>query len=241
MEMANSSASSVLSDPSMELTNSQEVALLSSSQEHAFDDLSADLEDCTLVKEEDIFKNLTAFVMELIQLMPEEQQEDKVKRYTVIKHELLSKVNEGRKSLRKQRKKVPKTLDLKKHLLENLRRHSFGWKHYQSPTSIAEGIVNIKECLKIIDQLSSDALHYYIQIGYLLKHLKRIDGKIIIPKLREQGISYSISYVNFLIRLFDLVERYPKLQYLSLSIRFIKQNVKQIVDEVKKDPKFWEM
>lgn len=186
---------------------------------------------------DNIFGELDRFVNEIIYKIPNKQQELH-ERYDEIKFELSSYLKKQNKN--KQKKESP-TMDFKKYLLKDSRRYSTGWKDIPKPKSVDDGIKSIQDCQRNIAQLKSNVLHFYIQIGRVLFNIKDKVPDSIIPKLKENGILYSMSYVNFLIKLYTLAKQFPRIQFLTLAIRVVKQKFCQLKEEVENHPDFWKL
>ncbi len=61
-----------------------------------------------------------------------------------------------------------------------------------------------------------------------IQELCQIEKKKFFNFLKECGIEWSRSYIHFLISLYTFSKEYPKICNMSLSIYFIKNNLKKI-------------
>jgi hypothetical protein len=80
--------------------------------------------------------------------------------------------------------------------------------------------------------------------GKCLKKIKKLchkENKKFDIFLSECGVTWSISHINFLIKLYNLSKIYKKIVYVSCSLYFMHKNFKQISNDIKNDKDFWTM
>ena len=94
---------------------------------------------------------------------------------------------------------------------------------------------NLRDCIKsiqIIDEViktqKKTLLLYYGQCGEILQKLKELDRKRFRILLEANGVKYSLDYINFIIDLSKMLSKHHELLKCSLSIYYIKKNMKLI-------------
>ena len=215
------------------LTNSQEDRLLES------------VEDIVLQEEKHVFTDLDNFVEKILEntVYKANVQEE----YILIKQnirEYFEKRNtstpEASSSPRKQVCQAKDIKPLKDYLIKDTRVfHLELFSGLQDIKTVSAGIQNIHHVLENINRASSHKLRYYAIIGSILKAIKQWKPRNLQDTLKQNKIYFSPSYVCFLVKFYTFCEDYPKVQQLSLCIKYIKNNFKRIQEEVKEDANFW--
>ena len=97
--------------------------------------------------------------------------------------------------------------------------------------------------LRKLDDAAADARRQIVYFsclqGQVLKRLKDISGKKMSQLLKLT--KYSQSHAYFLINLFELSDKYNKLMYSDLPIRFFKNNVKEIASICESEKVFFQL
>ena len=212
------------------ITPSQENTLLEAPQSSS--GLSQDIEMLSFTEpKEDIFKDLNVFVLNLIEeFVPNDQKTIKIQAFKTIR----AKLNPNTKKVVKK-----ELVNLKEHLLDSTRRYNLEFESCGNISTLYDGISSIKKQQKLLKEGASFLVFTYIQIGCILKQLKALKPKNLVKTLTRNNIPFSLSYVNFLIRLFNFAEQFPRVQYLTLPIKYIMLNFVAIKRQISADSQFW--
>lgn len=235
-------------DNSMEqeeqMSSSQEHELLNSPADRStsltplLETLGIEMTSCSEPSHQDCFADLDALMMELISSFSDvEQQDNFTQRFKLIKSDL-------RKHLKQsplRGKTRAKTFVLEDFLKHNLRRQTSDILQVFTISSVEEGLRHIKEIKRNIENSKSNILFNYILIGDLCFKIKKMKPRNLIRTFNENGVSYSLSFINFLIKLSKFVEEFPKFQFVHLDITFIKNNFKEINTQVRNNAEFWKL
>ena len=93
-----------------------------------------------------------------------------------------------------------------------------------------------------INQKETEIFYYYIVTGGYFSSIKTScekEGLTFKTYIQSNACKYSISMVYFLIQLYKFVIDYPRLQYISIPIRYVKTNWKTICEVIKEEPDYW--
>lgn len=95
-------------------------------------------------------------------------------------------------------------------------------------------IEKIKRLDKYIKGNKRNIIWFSVLQGQAINNLKLMKRGDIGVFLVQQGVPYSVSYCNSLIRLYKLVEKHNKLRFCAINLRLILQNMKT-VEEICKE------
>jgi len=109
-----------------------------------------------------------------------------------------------------------------------------GQQHVSLEDSLEE-LETVQNCVDGIKKLDvwikgnkKNIVYFSALQGQAINTLKRFKTGDIGVFLVQQGISYSVSHCNALIRLYKLVDKHPKLQNCAVDLRLIIQNMKTV-------------
>ena len=75
-----------------------------------------------------------------------------------------------------------------------------------------------------------------------VKYLCKKEKKKILEYIKSLNVNWSRSYISFLISLYDLAKRYPKLKSVTVSLHYINQNFRKIrnhIENCSEERMFW--
>ena len=101
--------------------------------------------------------------------------------------------------------------------------------------TVVNCIRSIKKVDKIIKTLGRKTILYYGQLGEILGKLKVIDKKNYLKHLKINGVPYTSDYINFIIRLSNLLRKHNTLIQFSVSIHFFMKHFKLIKELCEKN------
>ena len=96
----------------------------------------------------------------------------------------------------------------------------------------------LKKLTEAQAQEKKKILSFAARQGHLLKEAKERLGATMYKHVRN-SCEFSSSYANFLISLHRLFEKYPRLNYCSVAIRFFCSNMKHIQNICHENQVFW--
>ena len=96
------------------------------------------------------------------------------------------------------------------------------------PMNSKDCLINIIKLEETVRTHGNKQLQTYASLGESITKLKIFDPENYINLLKNNNITYDISYLNFFICFSDLCSKYPKLLQCSISIHFMKTNFKHI-------------
>lgn len=100
--------------------------------------------------------------------------------------------------------------------------------------TVEKCIESIKTLEQSIQSHKRDIIYKSALEGQIIYHLKQFKKGQTGVFLAQQGIKFSISYCNSLVRLYKLVIIYPNLQKCSIDLGVIMKNMK-VVEEICKE------
>ena len=103
----------------------------------------------------------------------------------------------------------------------------------KTPLNEIQMIEVLKDLSTAITSHKKKMLYFAVKQGEHLKRAKNTFHNVMYKHIRD-SCQFSSSYANFLISLFDLITKYPKLCYCGVPIRVFCSNMKiirEICDE----------
>jgi len=151
--------------------------------------------------------------------IPNNQSEPNVSNFN---EEIISKLNKNK--IKEIKEKLIKSF-VNTNVLNTIKESNINFNLLDSM------IKSFKICENNILIIHRKEIFHYIIIGKIIKHVKYMFASNWQNVLKENKIIYSEEYLNFLIRLFNLFEKYKKLYKSSLSLYFFKKNF-NIIKEI---------